>query len=136
MIFCYTNGSVPCPVVTRESSSGYRREQVQRPTARHYSERPSLNWRFLPDLSSRDLWDAFIMKIHKAPRKSSLEMSPTVSVVWHFEWPPLMCQCLRSSWGPGAGQPSRLSHTFFLSKDTTLLAQNLSLNHPRNVGLV
>lgn len=30
---------VPCPVLIREDSSSIRWEQVQRPTARHYSER-------------------------------------------------------------------------------------------------
>lgn len=39
MILLFTHKSVSCPIVTRKASSGNRREQLHRPTRRHYVKR-------------------------------------------------------------------------------------------------
>lgn len=60
MIFCTTHRWVFSPVITRETSSCIRREQVQRPTARSYSEK-NLNGRspsnLSPHISGNPLWE-------------------------------------------------------------------------------
>ena len=51
MIFCYTDKSIPYPVIIREVSSGSKWEQMQRSTARQYVERESkleISVQFLP----------------------------------------------------------------------------------------